>query len=157
MIELAELHARLRALGATVGVAESLTGGLLSAALTETPGASVTVRGGLVVYATALKARLAGVDKALLAARGAVDPDVALALARGARRRLGATYGVGVTGVAGPDAQDGKPVGTAFAAVAGPDAEVVRHLHLAGDRHAVRAAAVEACLALLRSELDRRN
>src|SRR5439155_24814715 len=83
--ELAPLHANLRELGATVAVAESLTGGLLTAALTDTPGASATVRGGLVVYATSLKASLAGVPAQLLAERGAVDPDVAVALARGAR------------------------------------------------------------------------
>lgn len=155
MTDLAELHARLRELGATVAVAESLTGGLLTAALTDTPGASLTVRGGVVVYATDLKARLAGVDPELLADRGAVDPDVALALARGARERLAATYGVGVTGVAGPDPQDGKPVGTAFVAVAGPAGDTVRELHLSGDRAAIRAAAVDASVWLLRSECDR--
>ena len=152
----AAVHARLGASGATVAVAESLTGGLLCAALTEPAGASTTVRGGLVVYATDLKATLAGVDAALLAQRGAVDAEVALALARGARTRLGATFGVGVTGVAGPDLQDGKAVGTVFAAVAGPDGEVVREHRLAGGRTAIREAAVQACLDLLLSECDRR-
>jgi nicotinamide-nucleotide amidase len=152
----ADVHARLGALGATVGVAESLTGGLLCAALTEPAGASATVRGGLVVYATDLKSELAGVSEALLAQRGAVDPEVALALARGARTRLGATFGVGVTGVAGPDTQDGKPVGTVFAAVAGPHGGVVREHRLSGERAAIRAAAVQACLNLLLTELDRR-
>jgi nicotinamide-nucleotide amidase len=152
----AVVHTRLGAIGATVAVAESLTGGLLCAALTDTAGASATVRGGLVVYATDLKSALAGVSEALLAQRGAVDPDVALALARGARTRLGATFGVGVTGVAGPDSQDGKPVGTVFAAVAGPHGHVVREHRLAGDRAAIRAAAVEVCLDLLLSECDRR-
>ena len=152
----AAVHARLGAIGATVAVAESLTGGLLCAALTDPAGASATVRGGLVVYATDLKAALAGVSEALLAERGAVDPEVALALARGARTRLGATFGVGVTGVAGPDTQDGKPVGTVFAAVAGPYGEVVREHRLAGERAAIRAAAVQACLDLLLSECDPR-
>jgi nicotinamide-nucleotide amidase len=141
----ADVHARLGAIGATVAVAESLTGGLLCAALTETAGASATVRGGLVVYATDLKSRLA-----------AVDPEVALALARGARTRLDATFGLGVTGVAGPDAQDAKPVGTVFAAVAGPHGGVVREHRLSGERAAIRAAAVQACLNLLLTELDRR-
>jgi len=145
-VELASLHANLRELRATVGVAESLTGGLLTAALTATPGASLTVRGGLVVYATPLKAGLAGVPAQLLAERGAVDPDVALALARGARTRLDATYGLGVTGVAGPDPQDGKPVGTVFVALAGPDDEVVAERTLTGDRAAIRAGAVRAAL-----------
>jgi nicotinamide-nucleotide amidase len=152
---LVQIHARLATLGATVGVAESLTGGLLTAALTETSGASATVRGGLVVYATDLKASLAGVDPALLDARGAVDPDVAVALARGARRRLGATYGLGVTGVAGPEPQDGQPVGTVFAAVAGPLGDIVHSWLLAGTRAEIRAAAVEKCLGLLLSECDR--
>lgn len=149
---LASLHADLRELGATVAVAESLTGGLLTAALTDTPGASATVRGGLVVYATPLKASLAGVPAQLLAERGAVDPDVAVALARGARSRLGATYGLGVTGVAGPDPQDGKPVGTVFVALAGPDDEVVAQRSLTGDRSAIRAGAVEAALDILKRE-----
>jgi nicotinamide-nucleotide amidase len=151
-IELAALHADLRELGATVAVAESVTGGLLTAALTATPGASLTVRGGLVVYATELKATLAGVPAQLLEERGAVDPDIALALARGARVRLGATYGLGVTGVAGPDPQDGKAVGTVFLALAGPADETVAERGLSGDRPAIRSAAVEAMLDILKRE-----
>ncbi len=90
-----QVLAALVAAGATVAVAESLTGGLLTAALTEPAGASNAVRGGLVVYATDLKATLAGVPVPLLAAEGPVSPDVAGALAAGARDRLGATYGLG--------------------------------------------------------------
>jgi nicotinamide-nucleotide amidase len=153
--DLARLHARLRELGATVAVAESLTGGLVVAMLTETPGASQTVRGGLVVYATDLKATLAGVDPVLLAERGAVDPDVAAALANGARERLGATFGLGVTGVAGPDPQDGQPVGTVFAAVSGPAGGHVERRRFDGDRAAIRAAAVQLCLDLIVAESDR--
>jgi nicotinamide-nucleotide amidase len=148
------LHDRLRRLGATVGVAESLTGGLLCAALTETPGASATVRGGLVVYATDLKSTLADVPAELLARRGAVDAEVARALARGARTRLGATYGVGITGVAGPDEQDGQPVGTVHVAVAGPSGVRGVSLRLAGDRSAIRAAAVTAAVEQLSRECD---
>ncbi|MEP7020251.1 MAG: CinA family protein [Pseudonocardiales bacterium] len=148
----AAVHARLGEIGATVAVAESLTGGELCAALTEPPGASTTVRGGLVVYASDLKSTLAGVSDELLAECGAVDPEVALALARGARSRLGATFGLGVTGVAGPDPQDGKAVGTVFAAVAGPHHEIVREHRLAGGRAAIRAAAVQVCLDLLLAE-----
>lgn len=154
-VDLADLHARLRSLGATVAVAESLTGGLLCAALTETPGASSTVRGGLVVYATELKHDLAGVPAELLAEHGAVHPEVARWLARGVRSRLGATFGVGVTGVAGPDPQDGQPPGTVFAAVAGPAGEVVHPARFDGDRHAVRAQAVQMCLQALSSECAR--
>ncbi len=149
---LAAVHADLRELGATIAVAESLTGGLLTAALTSTAGASETVRGGLVVYATDLKATMAGVPADLLAERGAVDPDVALALARGVRTRLGATYGLGVTGVAGPDPQDGKPVGTVFLAIAGPSDEIVAERTFSGDRAAIRSAAVDATLDVLKRE-----
>lgn len=150
--QLAALHADLREIGATVAIAESLTGGLLTAALTATPGASLTVRGGLVVYATDLKAAVAGVPGELLDQRGAVDPDVALALARGARARLGATFGLGVTGVAGPDPQDGKAVGTVFLALAGPADETVAERGFAGDRAAIRSAAVDAMLDILKRE-----
>lgn len=151
----AEIHARLVERGATVAVAESLTGGLLSAALTTTPGASETMRGGVVVYATELKASLAGVDPAMLADRGPVDGEVALAMARGVRTRLASTYGLAVTGVAGPDPQDGQPVGTVFGAVSGPEGDVVRSWRLEGSRAQIREAAVDNCLALLWSEFDR--
>jgi nicotinamide-nucleotide amidase len=97
--------------GRTVAVAESLTGGLVVAALVGVPGASAVVRGGVVAYMTDLKASLLGVDEALLARVGAVDPDVAAAMARGVGVRLGADYGLATTGVAGPDPQDGHPVG----------------------------------------------
>jgi nicotinamide-nucleotide amidase len=145
----ARVHELLLAAGSTVAVAESLTGGLLGAALTTTPGASATFRGGLVVYATDLKQSIAGVPGPLLDAEGPVSAHVAAALAAGARDRLAATYGVGVTGVAGPDSQDGHPVGTVYVAVAGPGGGEVRELQLAGDRAAIRAAAVTVALDLL--------
>jgi nicotinamide-nucleotide amidase len=147
----------LVAAGATVAVAESLTGGLLTAALTEPAGASNAVRGGLVVYATDLKATLAGVPVPLLDAEGPVSPDVAGALAAGARDRLGATYGLGVTGVAGPDPQGGRPVGTVYVALAGPRGGRVQQLTLSGDRAAIRAAAVDAALAELLAALQKRS
>ena len=100
----------------TVAVAESLTGGLVVAALVGVPGASKVVRGGVVAYMTDLKSSLLGVDPDLLARVGAVDPDVALAMARGVAERLGADYGVATTGVAGPDPQDGQPVGRIYVA-----------------------------------------
>ncbi len=145
----AKAHAALRARGATVATAESLTGGLIAAALTAQAGSSATFRGGLVVYATPLKASLAGVDPDLLAERGAVDPDVAVGLAEGARDRLGATFGIGITGVAGPSPQDGQEVGTVFLALAGPGDTQLRRLRLAGDRAAIRTASVAAALDLL--------
>jgi nicotinamide-nucleotide amidase len=137
----------------SVATAESLTGGLLAATLVEVPGVSAVFRGGLVVYATDLKASLAGVPEELLAERGPVDPDVALALAEGARARCDAHWGVATTGVAGPDPQDGKPVGTVFVAVAGPAGSTVRKLALEGDRAAIRTATVTAALQLLAARL----
>lgn len=115
----AALIARLASAHITVATAESLTGGLLAALLTEVPGASAVVRGGIVVYATELKASLAGVDSTLLAERGPVDPDVAVGLADGARSACGADVGVGLTGVAGPDPQNGVAVGTVYVAITG--------------------------------------
>jgi nicotinamide-nucleotide amidase len=136
----------------TVAVAESLTGGALSAALSGRPGSSATFRGGLVVYATDLNESLAGVPGPVLRASGAVAGGTAAALAAGVRERLGATWGLAVTGVAGPDEQEGKPVGTVFLAVAGPSAEVLE-VRLPGDRDRVRALTVQSALHLLRRHL----
>jgi nicotinamide-nucleotide amidase len=135
--------------GETIATAESLTGGLVAAALTSVPGASAAFRGGVVAYATDLKAAVLGVPEDLLEQRGAVDPEVAEAMAEGARGRLGTTVGVATTGVAGPDPAEGKPVGTVFVAVAAPGGTVSRPLLLAGDRAAIRAATVESVLDLL--------
>ncbi len=147
-----DLHRMLAARGASVAVAESLTGGLLGAALTETPGSSETFRGGVLAYTTAVKAQLLGVDPDLLAREGAVHPEVARAMARGVRERLTTTYGVATTGVAGPDPQDGHPPGTVHVAVAGPDGEQVgSHAWSGLDRAGVRREAVAAALALLRA------
>jgi nicotinamide-nucleotide amidase len=140
----------LRSRGQTLAVAESLTGGLLAATIVDVPGASHAFRGGLVVYATDLKATLAGVPPELLAARGPVDPDVAAALAGGARQRCGADWGLAATGVAGPDPQDGIPVGTVYLGLAGPDElGLVQRLDLTGDRAAIRRGAVAGALDLL--------
>lgn len=141
--------------GATLAAAESLTGGLVAAELTGVPGASRTFRGSVTAYATALKHELLGVDTGLLAVRGAVDPDVARQMAEGVRVRLGADWGVSTTGVAGPDPQDGQPVGTVFVAAAGPDRTVVTPLRLTGDRTAIRRASVASVLELLAAELRR--
>jgi nicotinamide-nucleotide amidase len=152
--ELAEdVHYLLRGLGATLAVGESLTGGLVGAQLTSVPGASETFLGAVTAYATAAKATLLDVDTALLERVGAVDPAVAVAMARGARLRFGATFGLATTGVAGPDGQDGKDPGTVHLAVAGPAGERARSLLLPGDRDQIRAAAVAAALGLLVEEL----
>jgi nicotinamide-nucleotide amidase len=144
---------RLDERGETVAAAESLTGGLVAATIVEIPGASAVFRGGLVAYATDLKHTLAGVPEELLAERGPVDADVALALATGARERCGADWGVATTGVAGPDPQGGKPVGLVFVAVAGPRGATVRELSLTGSRADIRAGTVTAVLDLLVDEL----
>jgi nicotinamide-nucleotide amidase len=142
--------------GETLAVAESLTGGLLAATLVEVPGASKVFRGGLVVYATDLKASLAGVDFRLLADRGPVDQDVAVALATGAAVRCNADWGLGTTGVAGPDPQDGVTVGTVFVGLAGPaNVKRVLRLQLDGDRATIRSQAVSAALRLLAEALDK--
>lgn len=145
---------RLSSLGQTLATAESLTGGLLAATIVDVPGSSKVFRGGLIVYATELKHTLAGVDADLLAAQGPVSEVVAVELARGARLRCGADWGVATTGVAGPDPQDAVPIGTVFVAVAGPAANAVRELHLTGDRPTIRAATVTAALSLLAESLD---
>ena len=149
-----QLVERLTSAGRTVAVAESLTGGLVTAALTDIPGASVVVRGGVLAYATDLKTQVLGVDEALLARAGAVDADVAGQMAAGVRALMGATYGLSTTGVAGPDQADGKPVGTVYVAVAGPGTSRVRALSLSGDRGQIRAQSVLGVLALLAEELD---
>ncbi|MFC9257705.1 CinA family protein [Amycolatopsis thailandensis] len=137
----------------TVATAESLTAGLVCARLTEIPGSSAVVRGALIVYATDLKATLAGVDEDLLAAHGAVHPEVAAQLATGARERCGATWGLGLTGVAGPAGQDGVAPGTVHVGLAGPDGLTVRTLDLSGDRASVRDGAVRGAFALLGEHL----
>lgn len=154
------VHGLLAERGATVATAESLTGGLLGGELTGMPGSSITFLGSVVAYATPLKHTLLGVPESLLAAHGAVHPDVAAAMATGVRDRLGATYGLAVTGVAGPDPQDGRPVGTVYAAVAGPGGEVaVRSpvLPVPGDgeraRGPIRRMTVVHALDLLRRHL----
>lgn len=143
----------LTARGESLAVAESLTGGLVAGALTSVPGASVVVRGGVVAYATDLKSALLGVPEDLLGRRGPVDPEVAAAMAAGVRARLGASYGISTTGVAGPGPADGKSPGTVFVAVDGPSGPVARGLELPGDREAVRNETVRSVLSLLVSAL----
>lgn len=150
------VQAALLRAGATVATAESLTGGLLGAALTAISGSSATYRGGVVAYATDAKQSLLRVPAGLIEERGAVDPDVAIAMATGCRDRFGATFGVATTGVAGPAEQDGRPVGAVFVAISGPDddragaSSVVRELRLRGDRDRIRQATVTASLDMLR-------
>jgi len=147
--------------GQTLAVAESLTGGLVAAEITTVPGASRAFRGSVTAYATELKHELLGVDATLLSERGAVDPQVAAQMAAGVRKALGADWGLATTGVAGPDPQDGKPVGTVFVAVDGPfgpgsgsaSGGKVEALRLNGSRAEIRMESVRSVLALLLAEL----
>lgn len=145
----AEVVAEFVARGLTAGTAESLTAGQVAAALADVPGASVMLRGGIVSYASEVKASLLRVPEGLLEEAGSVDPEVARAMALGAREALGADYAVATTGVAGPEPHDGKPVGTVFVAVAGPDGATVAGHHFEGGRAEIRAAATRAALAAL--------
>jgi len=145
----AELITLLTAREQSIAVAESLTGGMLAAALTDIPGASAVFRGGVVAYATELKAVLLGVDRGLLIAHGAVSSEVAAAMAEGVRARLGAAVGVATTGVAGPDPAEGKPAGTVYIAASAGGKTQVRRLALSGSRAAIRAATVREALGLV--------
>ncbi|MCC3651355.1 nicotinamide-nucleotide amidohydrolase family protein [Streptomyces sp. S07_1.15] len=150
----ADVLESMAARGETLAVAESLTGGLVAAELTGVPGASRVLRGAVTAYATELKHTVLGVDGALLAERGAVDAEVARQMAGGVRRLLGADWGIATTGVAGPDPQDGQPVGTVYVAVAGPGGTVrARLLRAAGDRAGIRRESVRGVLVMLREEL----
>lgn len=146
----------LTASGTTVAVAESITGGLVCAAITDVPGASAVLRGGIVAYATDLKAELLGVSPALLHTAGPVHPVVASMMATSVRQRLGATYGLATTGVAGPDRQHDMAVGTVYVALDGPDGSSVERYQLDGDRADVRDESVAAALRLLLAEATSR-
>lgn len=135
----------------TVAVAESLTGGLLGAAITDIPGASAVFRCGITAYATELKGSLLGVDRELLASEGAIHGLVAEQMASGVRERSGSTYGLATTGVAGPQPQDGHQPGTVVVAVSGPAGTRSVMLALEGDRAAIRTETVRQALSLLGS------
>jgi nicotinamide-nucleotide amidase len=144
------LVTQAKALGLTLATAESCTGGLLAAAITGVPGASAVFGLGLVTYSNAAKAAQLGVDKALLAAKGAVSEEVALAMADGVRRLAGADFAVAITGIAGPDGGTAeKPVGTVWFGLSGESGASAHHRLFTGDRDAVRAASVAFALGLL--------
>ena len=132
----------------TIGTAESLTGGLVAAALASVPGVSAVLRGGIIAYAADLKTALLGVH-GLIGRVGTVHEDVAVAMAQGARATLGTSIGIGTTGVAGPDPADGHQAGTVHIAVAMPERTVHEALALAGGRAAVRLGTVDRVLRLL--------
>jgi nicotinamide-nucleotide amidase len=155
----ATLISRLVASGRTIACAESLTGGLLAATLVDVPGASNAFLGGIVAYATELKRALVDVDAHLLEQRGAVDPEVAEQLADHVRTLCAvggrpADLGIGTTGVAGPDLQDGHPPGTVFIGIASARGIRSVPLRLTGDRSSVRRATVARAIGEAISELD---
>jgi nicotinamide-nucleotide amidase len=154
LAELSDLAERLQGLcvaaGWTVATGESCTGGMVCDTLTDVPGASAYVLGGIVAYADAVKERQLGVPAEVIAAHGAVSAQVARAMALGARERLGATFAVAVTGIAGPDGgSPAKPVGLTYLAVAGPEAVEVRRFVWSGDREANKRASTRAALEFL--------
>lgn len=155
-----ELVATLLEARLTLAAAESLTGGGLAAEIVRVPGVSAAFRGGVVAYHTAIKHTLLGVDRELLLERGAVDPEVALQMARGARRAFAvsgreADLGVATTGVAGPDPADGRAAGTVFVGIASLWGERVVELDFSGlvraddpvgSRQRIRFATIEAAV-----------
>jgi nicotinamide-nucleotide amidase len=154
VIETAAAH------GVSLAAAESLTGGMVAAALVDIPGASQVFKGSIVAYDLMVKHDLLGVDAAELATRGAVSADVASQMAENAAERMGADFAVATTGVAGPDpdAVSGQKPGVAFIAVAGGTlGTMVRQLMVDGDREQVRMACTKAALQALLDALDMRE
>jgi nicotinamide-nucleotide amidase len=141
----------LTARGETVATAESCTGGLVSSRITDVAGSSAYFMGGGVCYTAAAKTAIAGVDPALIAAHGEVSQEVAEAMARGVRERFGTTYGVGVTGIAGPGGgSEAKPVGTVHLAVANARGVQHRKLFWPATRTIVKTYSAQTALDLLR-------
>jgi PncC family amidohydrolase len=132
--------------GLTLATAESLTGGGLGALITSVPGASAVYRGGVVAYATELKQSVLGVPAEVVRSHGVVSPECAQAMAEGVRRLTGADLALSTTGVAGPDPQEGQPVGRVFVCVAGAGGADGTRLDLTGDRAGIRDA---TCVAVL--------
>lgn len=152
----AQLIARLAADRVTLATAESLTGGLIGAALTAVPGASQVYLGGVIAYATAMKTRFCGVPVELLDQHGAVSAQTVGAMAQGVRRRTGADWAIAVSGVAGPAEQEGHPPGTVWVAVADARTSRSQRFDFAGDRAEIRDRTVAAALGLLLAALDER-
>lgn len=149
------LHATLRKKKLTIAVAESCTGGLLGAILSEHSGSSDYFRGGMEVYSDEAKTILADVPPQLIHSHGAVSSVVAGALARGARAKLGAKIGLGITGIAGPTgATPGKPVGLVYIAIDGPKLQTVKKKQWAFDRAGNRLASVGVALDLLAEAIE---
>ena len=151
------LVSRLRHTGDTVAVAESCTGGLLGARITDVPGSSAVFLGGVIAYANEVKVRDLGVDETVLARDGAVSETVAAAMATGVRGRFGSTWGVAITGIAGPDGgSPEKPVGTVWFGLAGPAGVKTHRAIYPGSRPEIRARGAQAAMFLLLRSLGSR-
>jgi PncC family amidohydrolase len=137
----------------TLGVAESITGGVLQGFLTEVPGSSAVFRGGVVAYHADLKQQLLGVPAELIEQHTVVSPEVAAAMAEGVRRLTGADYAIATTGEAGPESASGAPVGTVYLALAGPEGTKTEKREYFGSRDAKRRRASLTALDWLRREL----
>lgn len=136
----------LRERGETLATAESLTGGGLGQVITTVPGASTVYLGGTIAYSTELKRSHLGVSESTLTDHGAVSAECAVEMARGAVNRTGADWALSTTGVAGPDSQEGKPVGLVYVGVVGPAGATALRLDLAGEREQIREQTITAAL-----------
>lgn len=139
----------MRARGETLAAAESLTAGLITATVASVPGASDVLRGGMAAYATEVKIGVLGVDRSVIEQHGVISAECAQAMAERARVVFETDWAVAATGVAGPDEQDGHPVGEVYVAVAGPGRVEAAKLDLEGDRAAIRQGTVEQVMQLL--------
>jgi PncC family amidohydrolase len=145
----AQLHAELAQRGLTVATAESMTGGSVADLVSAAPGASATFLGGVVSYATEVKQKVLGVGDEVVEEFGVVSAPCAAEMATGVRQLVGADYAVSTTGVAGPDPQEGKPVGLVYVGVAGPYGVDTHELQLSGERAEIRAEATRRAVTLL--------
>jgi len=148
------VHTLLQQRGETVATAESLTGGRLAAALTAVPGASRSYVGGVVAYATSVKVEVLGVSPELVERHGVISAECALAMARGAAAVTGASWGIGTTGVAGPELQEGHPAGTVHVGLVGPGGSTALALELVGGREAIQGRTCAEALSALAGMLD---
>lgn len=146
---LAELVAAAAAANITVATAESLTGGMVAATIVQIPGSSAMLQGGVIAYQNSVKERLLGVPAELLRDKGAVDPEVACAMALGVCEAAGARIGISTTGVAGPEPHQGKDVGHVYIGVAFDGEAQSYEYHFGGDREMIRIAATQEAISLL--------
>ena len=149
LTSLTDLVAAAVAANITVATAESLTGGMVAATIVQVPGSSAMLQGGVIAYQNELKERLLGVPAELLRDKGAVDPQVACAMALGACTAAGARVGISTTGVAGPEPHQGKEVGHVYIGVALDGEAQSYEYHFAGDREMIKTAATQEAISLL--------